>query len=123
LFPNENGAAVVVGVLLLPKPPKPPVVLGRGASTPVEVEGPNENGAAVVVGVGAALLNEKGFGSSGFDAVAKGLGAAADGPPKLKGDDGATDGDAGAGGWPPKSDVPLEGIPKEKFKDGLGPGG
>lgn len=124
MFPKENGAAPVVGVLLPPNPPKPPVVLGRGASPPVEVEGPNENGAAVAVGVGAALPNEKGLGSSGFAAVAKGLGADDDGAPKLKGDGGATEGDAGAGVCPPKSDVPFDGIPKEKFKDGLGtPGG
>lgn len=116
LLPNENGAAVVVGVLLAPKPPNEPVVLGRGSSPPVETERPNEKGAAVVVGVGAGVPKEKGFGSSGFDDVAKGLGAAADGAPKLKGDGGATDGEAGAGVGPPNSEVPL---PKEKFKDGL----
>lgn len=115
-MPNEKGAAVVVGVLLAPNPPKAPVVLGRASSPPVDVERPKENGAAVVVGVGAALEKEKGFGSSGFDAVANGFGAAVDDEPKEKGDGGATAGEGAGVEPPPNRDVPL---PNEKLRGGL----
>ena len=113
-MPNEKGTAVVVGVLA-PNPPKVPVVLGRASSPPVDVDRPKANGAAVVVGVGAALVKEKGFGSSGFDVVANGFGAAVDDEPKEKGDGGATAGEGAGVDPPPNRDVPL---PNEKVLRG-----
>lgn len=86
LLPKEKGAAVV-GVAA-PLNEKPPPVLGRGASLPVDLEGPKVNGAAVVgVGVGVAE-KAKGFGSSGLAGEEKGLAAAA---PNANVDVGGTD--------------------------------
>lgn len=113
--PKEKGGAAVVGVGAPPN--ENPLLLGRGASLPVDVEGPNENGAAGAAGadVAGVTVKLKGLLSSVVLGDENGFeGADAPKPPN----EGAVVALEGAD--PPKRvEVAFE-FPNEKLSVGLG---